>query len=673
MKKKIILALVALVAVSFGVVGLSAYEAHILNVTANIENSLTVPLETTGMSFGTVFPEEVMYKNFDIQLSSSFLTEPRVDDVEYLIRQKPKCGVPADPATDPVSYSSFAQVTDGPGGAFLCPPGSVMLPLLCPYLSKHEVDGTGGIEAFHGPLTGWDLQDTIDTELSGRLSKADGKTAASYVIDLHAPCFQGMCSQDNVIPAGYEADPAYEGQMFGCDLWIEVTDISIPPDRALLTVIKHVINDNGKNNVASDFIMSITGTNVSDPTVPGTESPGIDVVLGAGTYSVDETGPSGYTKTLGTNCSGTIAIGEHKTCTVTNDDNAPEVGTLTVTKIVNGGTKTVGDFPLFVDGMSVSSGVATTTSAGSHTVSETTDPDYTAVFSGDCDSSNHVVDVPVSGSATCTITNTLKGGTITVIKEVSNPGNLSGVHVANDFTMRIDGSDVLQNTPIPVSAGNHTVSEANNFGYDVTYSTECPGGVVNVPPNGDVTCTVINTVPFGTITVNKVVINNNGGNKVISDFNLFVGSTGVSSGADKNFALGTYTVTESGVFGYQATFSGDCDKDTQQISVGAGEHKYCTITNDDIPPLISLVKSVINNNGGTKVPTDFIMKVDGVPVPTGGSKSVTANANHQITEDAMPGYSFISIVGTGCPASLPGNVNLTPGQSITCTITNDDN
>ena len=42
-----------------------------------------------------------------------------------------------------------------------------------------------------------------------------------------------------------------------------------------------------------------------------------------GAYSVSETGPSGYAASYSADCTGTIAIGETKTCTVTNDDSRP--------------------------------------------------------------------------------------------------------------------------------------------------------------------------------------------------------------------------------------------------------------------------------------------------------------------------------------------------------------
>jgi hypothetical protein len=49
-----------------------------------------------------------------------------------------------------------------------------------------------------------------------------------------------------------------------------------------------------------------------------------------------------------------------------------------------GGTKQPGDFPLFVDGTSVTNNQQITPTVGPHTVSETADPNYTAVIGGDC-------------------------------------------------------------------------------------------------------------------------------------------------------------------------------------------------------------------------------------------------------------------------------------------------
>ena len=95
-------------------------------------------------------------------------------------------------------------------------------------------------------------------------------------------------------------------------------------DRTTLIVKKHVINDNGGTKVASDFTINVSSTVVSSSSFPGSEE-GTIIYLAPGVYSVDEVAVDGYVKTIGENCSGTIALGEIKTCTITNDDNAPPI------------------------------------------------------------------------------------------------------------------------------------------------------------------------------------------------------------------------------------------------------------------------------------------------------------------------------------------------------------
>jgi hypothetical protein len=102
---------------------------------------------------------------------------------------------------------------------------------------------------------------------------------------------------------------------------------------ATLIVIKHVINDNGGTAVASNFTMTVTGNSPNPSSFPGAESPGTTVTMNAGAYNVSESGPSGYNASFSVDCTGTIAVGQTKTCTVTNDDIAapppPAVGFMT--------------------------------------------------------------------------------------------------------------------------------------------------------------------------------------------------------------------------------------------------------------------------------------------------------------------------------------------------------
>jgi len=105
--------------------------------------------------------------------------------------------------------------------------------------------------------------------------------------------------------------------------------VSIPagfvptPIPANLTVINTVTNNYSGIKNASNFTINVTGTGVSTPSFPGASGTGTTVTLDAGTYSVDENPDSGYIKSLSSNCSGTIAAGEDRTCNVTNNDKAP--------------------------------------------------------------------------------------------------------------------------------------------------------------------------------------------------------------------------------------------------------------------------------------------------------------------------------------------------------------
>jgi len=261
--KRILLAGAAMASVLVALPMFAAFEAHVVNVTATIENALSVPLEKSGLTFGEVFPQEVTVLPFDINLSSSFVSENNklANEVNYMIRQKPKCGVPIED-TNPVQYSSYTQVTENQDGTFVCPlvtvqisnpegggthpeqVQSVQLPLLCPYLSKHQTlsqgevdnigDGLDGINSFHGLPGVWNEQTTEDTQVNGSLNK-NNDTSDTWNIDLHTPCFVGQCAQDwadfvkaenpDADPIVYQAPANQEHQQFGCDLWVEATSI----------------------------------------------------------------------------------------------------------------------------------------------------------------------------------------------------------------------------------------------------------------------------------------------------------------------------------------------------------------------------------------------------------------------------------------------------------------
>src|SRR5581483_877930 len=94
-----------------------------------------------------------------------------------------------------------------------------------------------------------------------------------------------------------------------------------PPTTATLIVLTHVINDNGGTAVASNFTVTVPGA--TPGAASGAESPGVSYTVPVGSYSATESSLSGYTETLGAQCTGTVTPGEVATCTIINDDNPP--------------------------------------------------------------------------------------------------------------------------------------------------------------------------------------------------------------------------------------------------------------------------------------------------------------------------------------------------------------
>jgi len=83
--RKAILIVAALVLVLSGVAAVSAYEAHLINVRAHVENAMSVTAKE--LEFGTVFPEEWLLKEFTVQTSGSFCKEDqlRVTYIDYAV------------------------------------------------------------------------------------------------------------------------------------------------------------------------------------------------------------------------------------------------------------------------------------------------------------------------------------------------------------------------------------------------------------------------------------------------------------------------------------------------------------------------------------------------------------------------------------------------------------
>ncbi|MDD5726595.1 MAG: ice-binding family protein [Patescibacteria group bacterium] len=315
------------------------------------------------------------------------------------------------------------------------------------------------------------------------------------------------------------------------------------PTPATLHVIKHVVNNDGGTATASSFTMHVKSSGgMGSNDVPGSpangvESPGAAYSLVAGTYVVSEDVNSGYTQSFSGDCDAsghiTLASGDNKTCTIINDDvayipPAPSLATLHVIKRVVNNDGGTATAASFMLHVKGSGGMGLTDVANS----------------------------PASG--------------------VDAPGRTYGL-----------------------VAGSYVVSEETNSGYAVTFSGDCDAnGHINLAPGENKTCWLINddnpgTVqPQATLHVIKVVINDDGGQAIVSDAIVHVmnGSGNVSGspqhgvgspGTAYTLNVGTYNVSEDFFPGYTVKVGGDC-AENGNITLAKGDNKTCTITNNDI-------------------------------------------------------------------------------------------
>jgi hypothetical protein len=87
------------------------------------------------------------------------------------------------------------------------------------------------------------------------------------------------------------------------------------PTTASLTVIKIVSGNT--TATPSDFAIHVSGFNPTPANFNGSGT-GTDVTLSPGTFNVTETLSPNFTTAFSSECSGTIATGQHLTCTITN-------------------------------------------------------------------------------------------------------------------------------------------------------------------------------------------------------------------------------------------------------------------------------------------------------------------------------------------------------------------
>ena len=268
---------------------------------------------------------------------------------------------------------------------------------------------------------------------------------------------------------------------------------------------------------------------------------------------------------------------------------------------------------------------------------------------------------------------------LTLLKNVIN--NNGGTASASAWTLSASGPDPFSgNGPSVTSgpgliAGSYNLSESGPTGYSAS-DWVCDGGTqsdadtVMVASGQVVTCTITNNDISPTLTVNKTVINDNGGTVTNRNaFGLKVDGSSVLHNVSNPFDAGNHLVSEDGLAGYQpGNWGGDCNANGT-INLVPGQNATCTITNNDIAPTITVFKSIINDHGGTvNDPNAFGLRVDGFSVQHNVSKAVNVGS-HEVSEDGLPDYTP-GVWGGDC--NPDGTITLALDQHVTCTITNDD-
>jgi len=302
-----------------------------------------------------------------------------------------------------------------------------------------------------------------------------------------------------------------------------------------------------------------------------------------GTYTLSESGPTGYTPSAwvctggaaSTASSVTLSEGQSATCTITNTAIAPQ---LTLVKQVEngttGGTAVATDWTLTATGptnLSGQSGTPAVTDAtvqvGSYLLAETGGPAGYLPSAWVC-----VGGIPGTGTvalaagerATCTITNTAVTSTLTLVKVVDN-GTTGATATAADWNLAAAGptplsgvSGTLPVTGAPVEIGDYALSESGGPAGYTASDWSCVGapvanGTVTIALDQDVTCTITNTAVAPTLTLVKAVTNTSGGAAQPTDWLLSAtggvtiqGAVGDPAVTNAVVPVGSYALAEAG-------------------------------------------------------------------------------------------------------------------------------
>ena len=310
---------------------------------------------------------------------------------------------------------------------------------------------------------------------------------------------------------------------------------------------------------------------------------------------------------------------------------------------------------------------------------------------------------------------------LTLVKAVTNDNG--GSAQAGDWTLTAieGGGDTLSGasgtaavTNVVILSGTpYTLSESGGPSGYAASAWSCTGGqqsgaTISAIAGESAVCTIINDDIAPSLTLDKIVVNDDGGTMPESAWTLQAqgqftslsgpgapGNTDVQS--DATFVAGTYLLAENGPGGY-APSGWTCVGGSQNevvISLTVGESAICTITNDDIAPpgTITLRKDTVPDD-----PQFFLFFFDGsadpvialdddgddgnalssfttFPIPAGSH-----TFSEEIVAATAAGFTLDSITcldGGGADVSTSTDLasgtvvfDVAPGADVTCTFVN---
>ncbi|MDD9976986.1 MAG: OmpA family protein [Boseongicola sp.] len=253
-------------------------------------------------------------------------------------------------------------------------------------------------------------------------------------------------------------------------------------------------------------------------------------------------------------------------------------------------------------------------------------------------------------------------------------GRLSAAGGVGNFLARANGND-----PLNDSATFVLDTPTTSF---IIYMDDVQGSR-NARMFFDLAPLTVDVAP--TLTLNKTVINDDGGTETAGAWTLTAtgpatlsGTTGVSGVV----AIGTYTLTETGPSDYTQTglsCSGAADTDLSDgLTLADAEVVTCTFTNDDdtpANPTLTLLKTVVNDDTGTAVAGDWTLTATGPTTLSGttGVNGTVSPGTYTLSESGPAGYTQTSLTCSGAAdTNLADGLTLATGETVSCTFTNDD-